>query len=178
MTLRRPDREPRSRGHYIMAYRRVWAWPYGLWGPPLDPTPMDGATTTTAVRTPVADRWVSRCCPVRSQSTHLAYAVRALLRTAYGGRRGGRRPSYAVNCWGGRPPYAVTGPNCVHSARTQLLVRTAYIGGRLVGTLGGLSDTSHVRSSACRLHLVNDVLWISSPFLWDHAGIEADLAFE
>ena len=60
--------------------------------------------------------------------------------------------------------------------RTQLLVRTAYTprvrsywyrGGRLVGTLGGLSDTSHVHSSACRLHLVNDVLWISSPFLWD-----------
>ena len=62
--------------------------------------------------------------------------------------------------------------------RTQLLVRTAYRGGRLVGTLGGLSDTSHVHSSACRLHLVNDVLWISSPFLWDHACIEADLAFE
>ena len=162
MTLRRLDREPRSRGHYIMAYRRVWAWPYGLWGPPLDPTPMDGATTTTAVMTPVADRWVSRCCPVRSQSTHLAYAVRALLRTAYGGRRGGRRPSYAVNCWGGRPPYAVTGPNCVLRRSLGWHLRVALR--HQPRTQFGLSASLSERCAVDQFSL--------------DAGIEADLAFE
>lgn len=139
MLLRYQHIAAEDRVHQVMAHRRVCAWPGGLQGAPLAPTPRDGSTTTTVVRTSTVDHSVSKRRPGHSQSTHLAYAVRALLRTAYGGRRGGRRPSYAVQWLGWaslvrssalelRTPraYAVRVSNCVHGRSPGWHLRVAF----------------------------------------------------